>query len=76
MQFPDTNPATILIAYRSGKRHEHVTDVAKARDMAARAIAKNANAIDWVRVEIPDLDSGRVARFFWARHNGWFRRDR
>ena len=74
MKFPDTNPATITLAYKSGQTHIHETSVLDARRRASTAIRRRS--VKWIRVSIPETGlpthaNPREYRFFFSPKNKW-----
>jgi hypothetical protein len=73
MKFPDTAPATITLAYKSGQTHIHETSVSDARKRAETAIRRKS--IKWIRVSIPlpspATSQPREARFFYSTKTKW-----
>lgn len=63
MKFPDTAPATITLAYKSGQTHIHETDVADARKRAETAIRRKS--VKWIRVSIPHPSLNKEVRFYF-----------
>ena len=50
---PEAATAEIIIDWKGGKRHSHITSVARARAMAKREIDKGDKRIRWIKVTIP-----------------------
>lgn len=67
MKFPDTAPATITLAYKSGQTHIHETDVADARKRAETAIRRKS--IKWIRVSIPHPTESKEVRFYYSPYS-------
>ena len=71
---PDSTPATITLAYKSGQTHIHNTDAADARRRALTAIRRKS--VKWIKVQLPNgsiLHPKEIRAFYSASTGKWER---